>query len=767
MRVRSSTKTNIAKPETSKDQRLTVDNVFDASEDFLPTNNGNAEDAFLPLDYSVRGEIMRVVYSNPDNHYSVLRLRDDDDKELTLVGMLPGVLEGQRIEAQGRWERHKEHGRQFHVNSFNAILPSSAEGIRRYLASGVLPGIGEVYAERIVEHFGTDTLDVLDKASERLKEVPGIGKKRIADIRRAWRESNSLRSTLVFLQGLGLSPALCGRIVALYGDGVAAEVVQRNPYRLAYELDGVGFLSADRIAMRMGIAADSPLRLCAGVVFALDQLSHQGHTCCSKESLLKAAQRLLDADAAALEAGLNTAVQENKIVMDIFNAPQPTAMFFPRRLYAAEHELARAIRVLLNNPTRTLRLPRTQLGQGFMRLNQAQRQAVENAFSYGFSIITGGPGVGKTTVVSQIVAGAKLLRKRVLLAAPTGRAAKRLNEASGYEASTIHRLLKWDAQEHRFVHGPDKPLSGDVLVVDEASMLDTLLASNLFQAVAPGTHVVLVGDKDQLPSVGPGAVLHDLIHCARMPVTYLTEIYRQQDGSRIISNAHAVNQGQLPELRAAPQNSRSDFYWVEQDDPAQVAAMISRLVVERIPQVFGYDPCSEVQILSPMRKGECGTIALNASLQQALNPPARNKSSFQYGNKLFRTGDKVMQTSNNYDKGVFNGEMGQIILVDNEAKKFTVQFDVGVLEYQQQEADQLLLAYAVTVHKSQGSEFPVVIMPLLSQHYVMLQRNLLYTGMTRAKKLLILIGTRRALSIAIHNNAPMQRQTMLIARLQS
>lgn len=742
-----------------------MDSVFEPSDDNLPAANQNAEDAFLPLDYTVRGEIMRVVYTNPDSHYSVVRLRDDDDKELTLVGLLPGVLEGQRIEATGRWERHKEHGRQFHVNSFNAILPSSEEGIRRYLASGVLPGIGEKYAERIVEHFGADTLDVLDKASERLKEVPGIGKKRIAEIRQAWRDSNSLRSTLVFLQGLGLSPSLCGRIVSLYGDKIAAEVVQRNPYRLAYELDGVGFLTADRIAMRLGIAANSPLRLCAGVVFALDELSQQGHTCCSKDTLLTAAQRLLDADAADLEQGLGTAVQENKIVMDIVSGPQPTPMFFPRRLYAAEIDLARAIRVLLSNPARGLRLPQERLGQGFVRLNQAQRQAVEYAFNYGFSIITGGPGVGKTTVVSQIVAGAAILRKRILLAAPTGRASKRLSEATNCEASTIHRLLKWDPQERAFVHGPDKPLSGDILVVDEASMLDTLLASNLFQAVAPGTHVILVGDKDQLPSVGPGAVLHDLIHCGKMPVTYLTEIYRQQEGSRIITNAHAVNQGHLPDLRSVPQNARSDFYWVEQDDPVQVAAMISRLVVERIPQVFGYDPCNDVQILTPMRKGECGTIALNTNLQQALNPPDVNKSSFQYGSKLFRAGDKVMQTSNNYDKGVFNGEMGQIILVDNEAKRFTVQFDIGVVEYQQQEADQLLLAYAVTVHKSQGSEFPVVIMPLLSQHYVMLQRNLLYTGMTRAKKLLILVGSRRALATAVNNNTPMQRQTMLANRL--
>ena len=499
----------------------------------------------------------------------------------------------------------------------------------------------------------------------------------------------------------------------------------------------------------------------------MEELAASGHTCCPKDALLLKAHQLLRVSEESLLKGLEIALAEGKLLMEAVNdGGVETVLFFLRRLRQAEIDLAHSITVLLKYPPPPKEVPEYRLGEGFSRLNQAQRQALHYSLKYGFSIVTGGPGVGKTTVVNQICEAAKALRLHVLLAAPTGRAAKRLSEATGRDAQTIHRLLKWDVQTRSFVHNQDKPLSCDMLVVDEVSMLDVQLAASLFCAVAPGTRVVMVGDKDQLPSVGPGAVLGDLSGCGAIPVTYLTEIYRQADGSRIIGNAHAVNNGRMPDLSQTPKGVMADFYWVELDDPTRAASMAVRLICERIPKVYGFNPMTDVQVLTPMRKGECGTTALNALLQDALNPLSDDKACLQFGNRSFRVGDKVMQISNNYDKGVFNGEMGLVSSISEESKTFTVLFDAGYVEYQQHEADQLQLAYAVTVHKSQGSEFPVVIMPILTEHYVMLQKNLVYTGMTRAKKLLIMIGSRRAMGIAVRNDKPTRRRTMLAHRIQ-
>ena len=728
-------------------------------------NNGD-DDMSVAL-HHIRGAIKRVVYERPDGQYSVFRLTDSHGNEQTIVGAMPGLMEGQEIEAEGRWERHQEHGNQVHVTSYQAVLPSSEAGIRKYLASGVLPGIGEVYADRIVDKFGLDTLNILDNYTERLKEVPGIGAKRIAEIRDAWHSQSEERGTRVFLQGLGLTPAFCNRVIRTYGIGSAAEIVRRNPYRLAEDVDGIGFLTADRIAAKMDIKPDDPLRLCAGVVHALDEASQDGHVCLPKSRLVETAAEVLNVSQDRVEQGLTIALSENKVIQEAkLFGEKAEPCFYPRWLYIAEVDLAQMVNVILRNGRGIGQpLPYERLGVGFARLNRQQRQAVEWAFAYGFSIITGGPGVGKTTVIGQIVACAKLLGRRMALAAPTGRAAKRLGEATGQEAQTIHRLLKWDVQSRKFFHDMENPLPCDLLIVDEVSMLDTPLADNLFKAVRPGTSVVLVGDKDQLPSVGPGAVLHDLIASRKIAVTELTEIYRQADGSRIVTNAHLVNEGRMPDLRPVPQGVKADFYWVEQADTIRAADLICKLIVDRIPKVFGYTPMNDVQVLSPMRKGDCGTLTLNSRLQAALNPADGVKESFQVGGRMFRTGDRVMQTRNNYDKGVFNGEMGRVLFVDNSSKNFTVQFDSGVVEYSQLDCDQLMLAYAVTVHKSQGSEFPVVIMPVMTQHFIMLQRNLIYTGMTRAKKLLIMIGTRRALNMALRNDRPSQRETGLTLRL--
>ncbi|MBQ6470381.1 MAG: ATP-dependent RecD-like DNA helicase [Victivallales bacterium] len=723
--------------------------------------------AYAATTSTIRGEVKRIVYASEDGGYTVIRLTDTQNREQTLVGNLANVLEGQEIEASGRWELHPTHGRQFHVEHFQALLPSSPDGIRKYLASGILPGIGETYANRIVDHFGADTLHILDTASERLKEVPGIGRRRITDIRAAWQKSTAERGSRIFLQGLGISPAFCTRIMNKWGNGAAAEIVRRNPYQLAADIDGIGFTTADTIAKRLNIQDDHPQRLCAGVVYAMDELSAQGHTCCPREILAARAAKLLNVPLDNAQSGIQAAIQEGRLIAEKMEDDGETLeMLSPRRLRQAERGLAHSLRVLLNTQKPPLAVPMQKLGSGYQRLNAGQRQAVDFVFQYTLTIVTGGPGVGKTTVVNQIAAAAQILRLKVNLAAPTGRAAKRLSEATGREAETIHRLLKWDVQTGGFIHNQDNPLSCDLLVVDEASMLDTQLADSLFKAVAPGTRVVLVGDCDQLPSVGPGAVLNDLIASRCFPVTFLTEVYRQKEGSRIITNAHAVNQGRMPDVCQPPPGTLADFYWIEQSDPAKVAELIVRLVTERIPHAYGLNPITDVQVLAPMRKGECGMEALNASLKNALNPEEAQKPSFSLGSRSFRVGDKVMQTRNNYDKGVFNGETGLVTSIDNDMHLFQVTFDIGTVEYRQSDADQLVLAYAVTVHKSQGSEYPAVVMPLHTQHYVMLQKNLLYTGMTRARKLLILVGTRRALSIAVNNATPAQRRTLLLHYLK-
>jgi len=734
--------------------------------DSAPPATSGSPDAAAMTDCTLRGEVLRIVYASPDGQHVVLRMLDEHHREVTLVGPLANVMEGQEIEAVGRWETHKDHGRQLRVQTFRAVLPSSEEGIRRYLASGLIPGIGPTYAARIVERFGAETLAVLDRYSERLLEVPGIGRKRIAEIRKAWQEHAQQREVAIFLQSLGIGPAYCARIVSRYGVA-AAEVVRRNPYQLAAEIHGIGFLSADRIANRLGVEKEHPLRLAAGVEYVLEQLALSGHVCYPTATLCTEAARVLEVDEQKAAAGLAGAVQGGRVVHEQATPADSEPRVYLRRLYQAETDLAEALRLLITFPAAApSRLDSGRLGDGFRRLNPEQQEAVLQAFRSPVSIVTGGPGVGKTTVIGQIVALAAGLRRRTLLAAPTGRAAKRMSEATSMDAMTIHRLLQWDAAEGVFVHGPDNPLRCELLVVDEVSMLDVPLAAHLFRAVQAGTRLVLVGDKDQLPSVGPGCVLHDLIASGRIPVTHLTRIYRQDPHSRIVSNAHAVNRGQMPDLRPVPAEVTADFYWIEQDDPDRAAETIARMVTERIPQRFRLDPLADVQILAPMHRGSCGTGALNERLQEALNPAGR-RPEFAFGERRFRVGDRVMQTVNNYDKGVFNGELGQVVGVDHHAKTFTLAFDIGAVTYEWAEADQVVHAYAVTVHKSQGSEFPAVIMPILTQHYVMLQRNLVYTAMTRAKRLLVMIGTRRALAIALANNTPMLRHSRLVPRLQA
>jgi exodeoxyribonuclease V alpha subunit len=728
--------------------------------EFVSSNAGNRNAPESPS-AKIRGEILRIVFASDDGQYTVARLLDTRGNEQTVVGALAGLLEGQDVEAEGKWENHKEHGKQFRISEFRTLLPSNENGIRRYLASGLIPGIGPKLAERIVDRFGLDTMNVLDNYPRRMQEIPGVGRKRVDQIRQSWKEHRAQRDTLVFLQGLGLTPAYCARVLQRYGSG-AAEVVRRNPYSLASEVRGIGFLMADRIAGNLGVEHDSPLRLAAGILYTLDKLAEDGHTCFPRSMLLEQSAEVLGVDDKAVEVGLDRAKTEGGVIE--VQAGKEEAVVYHRRLYAAEKGVAESLKVLLNAPGGLTDKPLRLNPKYLVKFNDKQQQAIAQALNSRASIITGGPGVGKTTVVGEIVRLVKRLRKRVYLAAPTGRAAKRLHESCGFPAKTIHRMLKWNPQERAFVHNEDCPLKCDMLILDEVSMMDIELTNQLLKAVAPGTSLVFVGDRDQLPSVGPGSVLHDLIASQKIPSINLTQVYRQEEGSRIVLNAHAVNRGEMPDLKSTNPQKLVDFYWIDQEEPERVVEVVARLVRERIPARFGYDPMSDVQVLTPMNRGSCGTETLNRELQSMLNPArqrAGDRDEMRFGERILRRGDRVMQVVNNYDKGVFNGELGRIRSVDRSQGKFVVSFDVGEVEYERHEADQVKLAYAVTIHKSQGSEFPVVIMPLLTQHFIMLQRNLVYTGMTRAKRLLIMVGTRKALAMAVRNDKPAFRYTCL------
>ncbi len=707
--------------------------------------------------FDLEGEVSRVIYDNPDNGFAILKLVDPDGVEQTVKGSLSGVVERQYLRVTGDWVEHPDFGRQMLVHEYEIQLPSSPEGLKRFLASGVLPGIGAKRAAAIVDHFGEKTLEILDRYPGRLEEIGKLSKKSIQKIIEAWQGQRDQREIFIYLQGLGISNAYARKLMKRYG-AQAPAIVRRNPYRLAEDIEGIGFLKADAIAMQLGVAADSPERLAAGAVYTLNQQTQNGHVCYPETLFLEAAAELLKVDGEAARSGLQVALNRRLAVVE-------NGYLYAATLYRTEtaipEEIARLARA---KEFATVRWDAAETMTKIV-LNEEQRQAVERVGETPLSLITGGPGVGKTTVIGEIVRRARKRGLKIALAAPTGRAAKRLSEATGLTGKTLHRLLIFDPLSGHFVHDQTNPLESDLVIVDEVSMLDVHLALALLKAVKTGASLVLVGDADQLPSVGPGTVLADFMHSGWFAVTRLTQVYRQGEGSRIITAAHQVNHGIVPE-QPRPGEELRDFYWIEQDDPEKVMDIIGRLAGERIPERFGLHPVDEIQVLAPMNRGSCGTISLNRHLQEILNPG--EKPSFRVGERTFKLGDKLMQTSNNYEKSVFNGDLGRLLRIDERNRRFAVAFDnAHLVEYTFDEAEQLMAAYAVTVHKSQGCEFPAVIVPMLSQHFMMLQRNLLYTAMTRARKLLILIGPYKAVRMAVENSRQEPRYSQLLSRLRA
>ena len=744
---------------------------------------GKQEKALSLIDSpkELEGILERVVFHNPDNGYTVLRLNVKDKADLvTAVGNMHEPQPGVSLKISGRWVSHARFGEQFQMERYETVLPATEAGIRHYLASGLIKGVREGMAKRIVDMFGADTFRVLEEDPEQLLRVSGIGMRTVEAVRVAWAEHQGIRDLIMFLQPHGVSTAYAVRIYKHYG-AEAMDVVQKNPYRLAMDIHGIGFLTADAIAMKLGFATDADIRAEAGLLYTLTQLSEDGHVYYPKDALLQETATLLHVEPALVEQAIAPLVAEERIVLEELPG-QPGQVpsdinpdddrvlthigVYLSRYHHCEAGIAHYLRRILRSPKAANfddpdAIMRDTLAALSMSLAPEQEEAVRCAIDKKVLVITGGPGTGKTTVINAVIKAFSKVKARTLLAAPTGRAAKRLTETSSLEAKTIHRLLEYSPQEDSFCRNEDNPLACTLLVIDEASMLDTLLMYHLLKAVPLGATVIFVGDVNQLPSVGPGNVLRDIIASGVIPVVELIEVFRQAAESEIILNAHRINHGEAPNL-SNPTERLGDFYFVRQDEPEKAAEMVVDLVREHIPRRFGLNAFDDIQVLCPMHKGSCGAQNLNALLQDALNPQS---VKLQRGDRQFRLGDKVMQIRNNYDKDVFNGDIGRIIHVHAEDREITVGFDGNNVIYSWDELDELVPAYAISVHKSQGSEYPAVVFPLLTQHYIMLQRNLIYTGVTRGKRLVVLVGSPKAVHIAVANNQMRKRHTWLAHRL--
>ena len=702
----------------------------------------------------LRCVVERITYQNPENGYSVLKVKVKGYSDLvTLVGNLLEVPVGSVLLCRGEWKVDKCYGSQFVAATWEETMPATVYGIEKYLGSGLVKGIGPRFARAIVQRFGTETIDIIETEIERLYEVPNIGRKRVAKIRESWEKQKDIKNVMLFLQGYGVSTAYAAKIYREYGKE-SIDKVRENPYRLADDIWGIGFKTADGIAAKMGYEKEDPRRCRSGILYTLGQLSDEGHVYAGEEQLVKTAGQLLEAGETAIRDTLAGMLQAEDLILD------KEAIYLPP-FYHAECGTSRRLRDLAESTGRSLFDglfdPSSLTAETGIEYDEVQLAAIRQAVTSKVMVLTGGPGTGKTTTTQGIIAALKKAGLRVLLAAPTGRAAKRMSEATGMEAKTIHRLLEYNPQDG-YKRNDENPLEGDALIVDECSMIDILLMNNLLKAVPVGMRLVLVGDIDQLPSVGAGNVLRDVIDSQRIPVVRLVRIFRQAQKSRIVMSAHAINRGKFPDTS----NGRdTDFFFMKEEDPERAAESIVRLVKERLPRAYRESP-DRIQVLTPMQRGVVGAANLNLLLQQALNPsgPSLNRGGYTY-----RQGDRVMQQRNNYDKDVFNGDLGYIREVDTEERTLKVDFDGKWAEYDVTELDELTLAYATTIHKAQGSEYPIVVMPVLMTHFVMLQRNLIYTGITRAKKICVLIGAMKALAYAVRDMSVLKRNTSLRERL--
>lgn len=736
----------------------------------------------------LEGSVSDITYYSHETGYCVIKIAPDklvmgvQSGIVTVVGYMPEVQPGETLRFEGAWTTNPKYGKQFKAEHFTRVLPVTKDGIRRYLGSGLIKGVGPVTAERIVECFGEETLRILDApdALERLRQVPKLGKHRAELLLSAWADQREMAAVLVFLQGYQVGTALSMKIYKYYKarELSAIQVIREDPYQLIYDIQGVGFKTADRIALNLGLPHDSPSRLRAALVYLIGEAASEGHVFHPVAQLLDKALDLLglEEDArASLDSALDRLLREGNVRLDNVplsygTAPLPVA-YLPS-LYYSERGAARRIIELVETPDTRLeqaqqrtdhtwaQLLETAAQSLEVRLTEQQAAAIKTAMTSKLSILTGGPGTGKTTTLQTLIKLLEFDQISYRLASPTGRAAKRLSQATEREAQTIHRLLGYRFLDE-FIHNEENPLNKDFIIIDEASMLDLHLFYALMRAMPFDGHLLLVGDVDQLPSVGAGDVLRDLIRSGICPVTRLDVIFRQASDSQIVRNAHRINHGEMPLL----DNKSNDFFFFSEEDPLKAAELLVDIVQNRLPNKFGYDPIRDIQVLAPMYRTSIGVQALNEALQAKLNPPGR-PAERRFGGQIFRVGDRVMQLRNNYDKGVFNGDMGRIHSFDMEAQQLIVEIENEHLSYSWEEADQLTLAYACSVHRSQGSEYPVIVMPILTQHYMMLQRNLLYTAITRAKKMVVLVGTRKAISIAVRNNKVARRWSALDWRLQ-
>jgi len=737
---------------------------------------------------TICGSVERVTYRNPENGYSVIRIRPDQRNLpgiarsglITAVGTLPELGVGENLKLIGSWARHPRHGTQFQIDRYEQTLPATVEGIRNYLGSGLIKGIGPQLADRIVNHFGIQTLEIIEQHPERMREVPDIGRKRSEMIATAWEEQKQVKGIMLFLHSHNISTSLAMKIYKHYGQE-AINVVKHNPYALAEEVYGIGFKTADRIAQELGLPDDHPSRIEAGIIYTLNESSNEGNVytpvnelvdhaasilSISEESVKGSVSRLVEADRVCLDRlPENGSILENSEV-DAGQQPGLIEVVYLTPHYYSEVGVANRLSQL----SRCLTSRLSDMPPSFLLLDPAlteeQQQAIKTTLNQPVSILTGGPGTGKTTAIRSLITALDSGKKTYALASPTGRAAKRLSEATGRPAKTIHRLLGYSPSEGFNVKS-DNPLDVDLVVIDEASMLDLVLANNLLKGIGSGTHILFVGDVDQLPSVGAGDFLRDLITSNEFPVTRLTTIFRQSAESDIISNAHRINQGLMPVFanKKSTERSQGDFFLFPVDSPEEAASWVLEVVCERIPATFGFDPITEIQVLAPMYRGAAGVDSLNEALHLTLNPPTPQKPETKLFSKMYRVGDKLMQTRNNYDKEVFNGDIGTLSDINKIDQTLTLNFEGRYVVYDWSEADQVVRAYAISIHKSQGSEFPAIVIPILTQHYMMLQRNLLYTAVTRAKKLCVLVGTRQAIGIAVKNNKVSERYSGLAWRL--